>query len=76
MLEGGNKVAGFEQRVMGTGIQPGIAAPHDLYRQTALLQVDAIEVGNFQLATRGRLDALGDLDHLLVVEIQARDGVI
>jgi hypothetical protein len=35
-----------------------------------------VEVGDLQLAARAGLDALGDVDHLVVVEIQAGDGVV
>ena len=39
--------------------------------QLAALEVGIVHIGDFQLAPRGRLDLLGDLDHRVVIEIQA-----
>ncbi|MCY1417889.1 hypothetical protein D9M71_334340 [compost metagenome] len=60
---------------MRPGIQPGIPAPHDLHRQPVLLQVYPVQVGNLQLAPRRRLDIFGNLDHVLVVEVQPGHGI-
>ncbi len=40
------------------------------------LEVRAIHVGNFQFATLRRLDALGNLDNIVIVEIQAGYRVV
>ena len=61
---------------MGAGIQPGVAAAHDLHAELAALQIGAVDVGDLQLAARRRLQVPGDVHHLLVVEIQAGDRVV
>jgi hypothetical protein len=55
---------------------PGIAAPHQLDVQHAAFQISAIDVGDFQFAARRRPDLCGDINHLVVVEIQAGHGVV
>ena len=60
---------------MGAGIEPGIAARHDFHMQAALLQVGLVDAGDFQLATGAGPDLLGNIDDLIVVEVQAGDSV-
>ncbi|OIQ75685.1 hypothetical protein GALL_426430 [mine drainage metagenome] len=60
---------------MGAGIEPGVAASESLHLQAALLQIDAVDVGDLQFAARRGLEAGGDVEHLLVVEIQSGDGM-
>ncbi|MDT4861586.1 hypothetical protein FQZ97_961970 [compost metagenome] len=56
---------------MGAGIQPGETTAKALDAQVAVLEVGIVDVGDFQLAPGGRFDRLGDLDHIVVVEVQA-----
>ncbi len=42
---------GVQQAVVGAGVQPGVAAAHDLHIQLAQLQVAPVHIGDFQLAT-------------------------
>ena len=74
-LDGMNELAGFQHRFMGTGIQPGEAPPHGLDIQAALLKIEAVQIGDLKLAACRGLDALGQLDHIAVVKIQAGDGI-
>ncbi len=71
----GDELPGFEQAVVGAGVQPGVAAAEGLHLQLALLQIDAVDVGDLQLAARRGLEVGGDVAHLRVVEVQAGDGV-
>ena len=52
LLDGGDELAGFEQAIVGTGVEPGIAAAHDLDIELALFEVAAVEVGDFEFAAR------------------------
>ena len=61
---------------MRARVQPGVAAPHDLHLQLALLQVGLVDAGDLQLAARAGLHGLGDVHHLLVVKVQAGDGEV
>ncbi|MOA42678.1 hypothetical protein D3C78_1647480 [compost metagenome] len=71
LFNGMHEMTGFQQRVMGTGIEPGETTTQHFYIECLPLQVSAVDVGDFQLATVGRFDALGNLDNIVVVEVQA-----
>ena len=73
LLDRRDELAGVEQAVVGAGVEPGVAAPQRLHLQPALLEVDAIDVGDLQLAARRRLECGGDVDHVVVVEVQPGD---
>src|SRR5690554_3454675 len=60
---------------MRTGIEPGVAPPHDLNVQLPLLKVKAVDVGDLQFATLGRLQAFSQIDNLFIVEIKAGYGI-
>ena len=50
--------AGLEQRVVRAGVEPGEAAAHDLDVELAALEVDAVDVGDLELAARRGLERL------------------
>jgi hypothetical protein len=75
-LQRGDELAGVQQAVVRAGVQPGVAAPHDLDVELALLQVGVVDGGDLQLAARAGLDRLGDVHHLAVVKVQPGDGVV
>ena len=75
-LQDGNKASPLQQAVVRTGIEPGVTADHDFHVELALLQVAPIDICDFQLATRRRVDAGSNVSHLAIVEIQAGQGVI
>jgi len=60
---------------VGAGIQPGVAAAHDFDIERTLFQIQAIEVGDFQLAARRRFQAFGQINDLPVVKIKPGHGV-
>lgn len=61
---------------MGPGVQPGVTTAHQLNVQLAAAEVFLVDVGNFQFAPRGRLDVLGDVNHVVVVEVETGDRVV
>ena len=61
---------------MGAGVEPGVAALHDLNVELAQIQIGLVDGGDFELAPSAGLDGLGDVHDLVVVEVQAGDGVV
>ena len=76
VLQRGNELAGFEQAVMRAGVQPGVAALHDLDIELAQIQIGLVDGGDFQFAPGAGFDGLGNFNDLVVVKIEARDGVV
>ncbi len=70
------KLRRLEQAVVGAGVEPGVAAAHDLDVELAQLEVALVDVGDLELAARRRLDVGRDVADLAVVEVQARDRVV
>ena len=60
MFDGLDELRGFDERVVRTGIQPGIATTHDFDIELILLEVDLIDGGDFKFTARRRL-AMGSL---------------
>ena len=61
---------------MGAGVEPGEAAAQQLDLQLAALEIAVVDVGDLELAARRRLEAGGDVEDAVVVEIEAGDGVV
>ena len=61
---------------MRASIEPRIAALHDLYVELVALQIRVVHCGDFQFSTGAGFDGFGNVNHLVVVEIQASDGVV
>ncbi|MNT55938.1 hypothetical protein D3C72_1932120 [compost metagenome] len=61
---------------MRARVQPGHAAAHDLDSQVASEHVKLVQVGDLELAAGAGLDRLGEGDHVVVVEVEARDRVV
>ncbi|MNE64173.1 hypothetical protein D3C80_1595690 [compost metagenome] len=60
---------------MSAGIQPGETTAENFDTEVFLVKVGTVHIGNFQLTALGGLDALGDLDDVVVVEVKAGDGI-
>ena len=58
---------------MRAGIEPGKTSAEHLDIEISPLHVDAIDVGDLELAARRGLQLGGDLDDLVIIEIEARD---
>ena len=71
LLEDLHEVARFDERSMGAGVEPGEAAAENLDEQVAALEIGAVDVGDFELAAAGRFDRRGDVDDVIVIEIEA-----
>ena len=52
VLQRADELAGLEQAVVGAGVEPGVAAGQVFDEEVARFQVDAVEVGDLQLAAR------------------------
>jgi hypothetical protein len=76
LLENLYEVARFDERSMRSGVEPGEAAPENLDEQVAALEIGAVDVGDLEFATAGRLDRCGDVDDVVVVEIEAGHGEV
>src|SRR4051812_26406125 len=70
-LHGLDKIRGLQQRLLRAGVKPREAAPELLDPQFADLQIDAIQVGDLQLAARRRLKVLREIANALVVKIES-----
>src|SRR5699024_6579483 len=57
-------------------VEPGRSAREYLDSEGATLQVGPVDVGDLVLAPGRRADLVGDRDHVVVVEVQARHGVV
>ena len=75
VLHGADELRGLVQALHGAGVEPRVAAAQGHDRQRPLLQVHPVEVGDLQLAARGRLDLMRLGGDVARVEVQAGDGV-
>ena len=73
LLEDLHEVAGLDQRLMRPGVKPGEAAPEHLDMQIAAFEIDAIDVGDFELAARRRFQRCRDVEYVVIVEIETGD---
>jgi hypothetical protein len=76
VFDGGDELAGFKQRLVSAGVEPGHAASHPFDIQFAALEIHAVDVGDLQFAACRRLDRGGDVDDLVVVEVPPGDRVV
>lgn len=67
----GNELTRFQQAIVSTRIQPCIAALKHLHTQLTASQIGLVNAGNFQFAALTGCDGLGNIDHLVVIKIQA-----
>src|SRR5690606_26128629 len=70
-LDRAHERRGVGEGVERAGVQPGGAARQHLDREPALIEVVPVDVGDLVLAPVRGLQTLGDLDDLVVVEVQA-----
>ena len=75
MLHGADELRGLVQALHGAGVQPRVAAAQGHDGECPLLQVHPVEVGDLQLAARGRLHPMRLGGDVARVEVQAGDGV-
>ena len=70
------EISCLHQRFMCSCIQPGKSLAQKFHVQLVLLQIDPVQIRDLQLSPCGRLQILGILHHLIVIEIKASDTVI
>lgn len=61
---------------MGTSVQPGKAPTQQLYVQLALLHIGAVNAGYFQFTPVAGFYLFGDVDHAVVVKVEASDCIM
>jgi len=76
MFDGSNKIACFQEAFMGSRVKPCHAAAEELHFEFVLIQVYAVQVRDFQFASGGWLQVLGNLHDVAVVKIETDDGVV
>ena len=75
VLDGADELRRLVQALHGAGVQPRVPAAEGDHGQRPLLQVHPVEVGDLQLAARGRLHPMRLGGDIARVEVQAGDGV-
>jgi len=76
VFDGFNEIAGLVQTLVGAGIEPGKAAAHDFDAEFTPFQIEAVQVGDFEFAPGRRLEVARQLNHGIVVEVEAGDRVV
>ncbi|MNN90102.1 hypothetical protein D3C81_2080020 [compost metagenome] len=71
-----NEMTRLQKRIVSTSIQPCETTTEHFNIERILLKIDTVHISDFQLSTLGRLDVLGYLDNLIVVEVQTCYGVV
>ena len=69
-------VGGLDERFGGAGVEPGEAPAEALDAELAATEVLAVDVGDLEFAARRGFQVGGDVEHLVVVEIEARHGEV
>src|SRR6266404_4225668 len=72
VLDRFDELRSAQQTRRRAGVKPGIAAPQSLDRETSLLQVMGIDVGDLELAARRARYVGGDVADVGIVEIESR----
>src|SRR4029077_3278250 len=64
-------IASLEQARLRAGVEPGHAAAEQFYMQLFFLQIEQIQIGDLEFATRRRAQRSAKIDHPLVINIEA-----
>ena len=76
LLHSLHEVGSIHKALVCTSVQPSESLTQQLYIQGAILQINAVQISDFEFTTRRRFQILGKLDHTIVVEIQTGDTII
>ena len=76
MLDRANEIRSLKQRIMGAGIEPGIAAAELDDMKLLKFQVAPVDVGDFKLAAGRGTQVGGNVEHRVVIEIKPGDRPI
>jgi len=72
----GDKIAGLKQALMGARIEPGNAPAQHFHLEPAATQVFPVDIRYFELAAQRRLQLTGNVNHVIIIEIEPRDGIV
>ena len=75
-LEGRDVLASFQEAVVRARVQPGVTTAHDLDVELLLLQVQHVQISDFQLTPCRGPQAACQFDDLVVVEVQTGHGIV
>ena len=75
-LDDAHERAGIEQGVVRAGIEPGRAPAQPFDVQLTDLEIRAVQIGDFELAARGRSQGLRKSRGAPVVKINAGDRIV
>ena len=76
MLYGLDECRSLEQGIVRAGIEPRETSAHELHFEFSGSQELLIDRRYLQLSSRRRFDGLGDVHHLVGVEIETHHGII
>ncbi len=75
-FQGSHEVSGVQQRCVGAGIKPGVAAPHAFDLQLVFFQVHFQQCRYFDFTTGGRLNLACAFGCITIEEVEASDGKV
>src|SRR5262249_11067379 len=73
VLNRANELRCLQQRIMASGVEPGIAAPELDDMKFLAFEVAPIDVCDLKFAAGRGAQAGGDVEHIVVVEVEAGD---
>src|SRR5436190_12026594 len=74
-LDGLNVARGLHQRLVRAGIEPRHTSGQLFDDELTVPEIRLIDIGNLELASGRRLQSRGDVDDLVVVEIETGDDI-
>ena len=74
-FDGGDKISSIRQGVEGACVEPREAAPQLFNMKPPCLQIDFVEIGDFQLAAVRRLDLSREFHDVAIIKIEPRGGL-
>src|SRR5450759_3410370 len=74
-LDGLNEIRGLEERLVRARVEPRHAAAEELDVEVSDFEIRPVDVRDLELAARRGFQRRRDVEHAVVVEIQAGDGI-
>jgi hypothetical protein len=76
IFDDGDELPGFEEGIVGAGVEPRSAAAEEFDVEVAALEIEAVEIGDLEFAALRGLEAAGERDDIGVVKIDAGNRVV
>lgn len=76
LLHGLYEVSSINKALVCTSVQPSEALTQQIHVQGAVLQINAVQIGDFKFTTRRRFQVLCKFDHAVIIEVQASYAVV